>query len=226
MIKNIVILALFINFVNANLFDFLTINKAKSLYKKGDYNSSIKELQKLNQDNPIYNYDLANSYYKANRYKEALIYYKRAFGDGVDEANRLFNLGNSYFKLKDYDKAIFAYKMALKIKDSQDTRANLLLAQKMKEIKRKESQKQKDKKSKKPKKEKLGKKKSDKKSGKKKSKKLSKEEIKKLQELAKKERLNKKMRNMIKQSYKNRKVPVLMYRVKGKDKNTMPNNPW
>jgi len=226
MTKNILTLLLFINFANANLFDFITISKAKELYKRGDFNNSIKEFQKLKQDNPVYNYNLANSYYKASRYKKAVTYYKRAFGNGVDETNRLFNLGNSYFNLKDYEKAIFAYKMAQKIKDSKETRANLLLALKMRETKEKKSQKEKDKKSKKLKKKKQDKKRSKKNSEKKNSKKLNNKEIKKVQKLTKKNILNKKMRNMIKKSYKNRKIPILMYKIKVKDKNNMTNNPW
>ena len=211
------IIAIFSIVLNAGLFDFVKLSKAEKLYNKGDYNDSAKMLESFGIDGNIYRYDMANTLYKAGRYKEAIKYYKRAFGDGVDELNRVYNLGNCYFKLQDYKNAILAYKTALKIRDDKDVEANLALA--IKKSKEPKNQPKKDKKQKK-KKEKNGK------SKKKNKKKLSKKELRKLRELAKKKLLDKELKKMLKDSLKERKVEVLMYRVKEGDTKDEPVNPW
>ena len=214
------IFTLFSLILNAGLFDFTKLSKAEKLYAEGDYNGSAKVLKSFGVDNNIYRYDMANTLYKAGQYKEAIKYYKRAFGDGVDELARVYNLGNCYFKLKDYESAILAYKTALKIRYDKDVEANLALAIK----KAKEPKKPK----KKAKKDKVKKKKKDKngKSKKKNRKKLSKKELKKLKELAKKKLLQKELKKMLNNSLKERKIEVLMYRVKEGDTKNEPLNPW
>jgi len=72
-----------LTYLNADLFDFAKLYKAKTLYKNGDFNASTKVLKSLNYDTPSYNYNLANTLYKAQKYNEALTYYKRAFGGNV-----------------------------------------------------------------------------------------------------------------------------------------------
>jgi len=203
--------------LNAGLFDFIKLSKAEKLYSKGDYNASVKVLESFGVDSNIYRYDMANTLYKSGRYKEAIRQYKRAFGEGVDELSRIYNLGNCYFKLKDYDNAILAYKTALKIRDDEDVKYNLALA--IKKLKEPKNQNQKKKKREK-KKEKSGK------SKKKNSKKLSKKELKKLKEIAKKRLLQKELKKILKDSLKERKVEVLMYRVKEGDTKNVPKNPW
>ena len=203
-------------FLNAGLFDFTKLSKSEKLYSSGDYNGSAEVLKGFEVDSNVYRYDMANNYYKAGRYREAIKYYKRAFGDGVDELARIYNLGNCYFKLQDYESAILAYKTALKIRDDKDVKDNLALAIK----KLHEPKKPKKQKDKKKKKEKNGK------SKKKNKKKLSKKELQKLKETAKKKLLQKELKKMLNSSLKERKVEVLMYRVKEGDAKHEPLNPW
>ncbi len=211
------IVTIFSMILNAGLFDFSKLSKAEKLYNEGDYNDSAKVLKSFGVDGNIYRYDMANTLYKAGRYKEAIKYYKRAFGNGVDELNRVYNLGNCYFKLQDYKNAILAYKAALKIRDDKDAKENLALAiQKSKEPK---NQSKKHKKKQK-KRERNGK------SKKKNKKKLSKKELRKLKEIAKKKLLDKELKKMLKNNLKERKVEVLMYRVKEGDTKDEPVNPW
>ena len=213
----LLILTIFSIILNAGLFDFTKLSKAEKLYSEGDYNASAKVLESFGLDSNIYRYDMANTLYKAGRYKEAIKQYKRAFGEGVDELSRVYNLGNCYFKLKDYENAILAYKTALKIRDDEDVKYNLSLAiKKSKESKNQNKKEQKRKK----KKEKSGE------SKKKNNKKLSKKELKKLKELAKKKLLQKELKKILKDSLKERKVEVLMYRVKEGETQEVPKNPW
>ena len=219
MLSRFLILTLMLfSILKAGLFDFEKLQKAEELYRAKDYNASAEILINLHKDTPVYNYNIASSYYKAKSYHKALKYYKRAFGDGVDELARLYNIGNCYFKLNKLDSAITAYKIALKVRQDEDVLYNLkqaINAKKVKKTKPKEQQKKKHKK----KKEKQGK-------SKKKRKKLSKKELKKLKELQKKRELNKKLKKMIKRSFKDRKVPVLMYRIKEGSNTEAPKNPW
>jgi len=215
------IILITLTYLNADLFNFVKLFKAKSLYENGDFNTSAKILKSLNYDTPSYNYNLANTLYKTQKYNKALIYYKRAFGNSVNEAYRLYNIGNCYYKLKDYDNAITAYQLSLKIKEDNDTKVNLALA---KRAKYKKPEKKKD--SQKKKKEKKKRKEKQKKNSKKKSKKLTKKDLKKLQKMLKKKKLKKKMKKLIKQSFKNKKVPVLMYKYKDGTDKIESSNPW
>lgn len=214
------IFSIFSLLLNAGLFDFTKLSKSEKLYSSGDYNGSAKVLKSFAVDSNVYRYDMANTYYKAGRYKEAISYYKRAFGDGVDELSRIYNLGNCYFKLQDYNNAILAFQIALKIRDDNDVKANLALAIKKLHEPKEPKKKPKKQKDKKKKKEKNGK------SKKKNKKKLSKKELKKLKELAKKKLLQKELKKMLNSSLKERKVEVLMYRVKEGDTKNEPLNPW
>jgi len=209
-----------LSFLNAGLLDFKRISKIYSSYERGDFKESRDMLVSLKKDNPIYYYNLANSYYKLGRYKLAILYYKRAFGSGVGEPARLHNLGNSYFKLKEYKNAIVAFEVALKIADDSDTRYNLELAKEAlkKREEKKEQQKKEKKKKKRNKKEKNGK------SKKKNKKKLSKKELKKLEELRRKMQLKEELKKMVHKSFKEKKVPVIMYPLKQSSKNR--EKPW
>lgn len=209
-----------LSIVEAGLFDFLKSMDIEKSYAKGDYNTTKELLRSLNTDNPKYNYNLANVYYKLGRYQEAIRYYKRAFGKGVDEHSRLHNLGNSYYQSKAYKNAIIAYRYALKLKEDPDTQHNLVLAQKAlqrpKKQKEQEHKKQKEKRSKKPTKES--------KKRQKEARKLTKKEIKALDELKKRLHHKEELKNLLKKSFKGKKIPVIMYplKINKKDKK----EPW
>ncbi len=203
--KVIILFTLFLSFIDASLFDFYYFNKAKKAYRDKDYKKAQQYIYKVDTDNDYINYDIANISYKAKDYAQAIKHYKRAYGKRVNEANRLFNLGNSYLMMGDFDNAIATYKKALEFRNDNDTLKNIKLAIKLKNKAKKES-------SKKNKKDKEGKQKLNKN-------KIGKKKLKKRE----KSKLSKELQKMIKQSLKEKKIPVLMYEIQsGKKKK----NPW
>ena len=206
--------------LQADIFDFQTIEKANQAYQKGNFKESAKLFGSLKKDKSIVAYDKANALYKAGDYDEALREYAKA--KGVNEATRLHNIGNCYFKNQDLDRAIESYEKALKIREDKDTRYNLELAKRKKREKEKKKQ---DKKKENQKKKNNQKKKEDKQDDKKKrEKKVEKSmttEEKRDEEVRKKEL--KHLMNMLSK----KKMPTLMYQPnpkKGERNDTQ--NPW
>ena len=204
----------------ANFFDFAKISAISKSYKEGDFNTTKKLLLSLHEDTPQYHYNLANTYYKLGRYNEAIKEYKRAFGQGVDEHSRLHNLGNSYFRIKDYKSAIIAYYYALKLKEDPQTRYNLELAKEA--LKKPKHQKEQSKKKKKEKKKKNSQKQSKKRQQE--ARKLTKKEIKALNDLKKRLKQKEEIKKMLQKSFKEKKVPVIMYPLYQKRENSK--EPW
>lgn len=217
--KLIFITVLFNSFLFASLFDFLDNSKINESYKNKEYADTIARLYKKEQS-AIVNYDLANCYYKLKSYDKALKFYKRALGEGVDEYNRLYNLGNTYYKLKEYKKAAIAYKEALKIKKDKDLIYNLKLVINKLKHKETEDKLKKEKKAKdKVKKEKL------KKKSKQKSRKLTRKELQMLKKQLQKQKLKKELKEELKSSFKEKKVPIIMYKIENTTTNSIK-NPW
>jgi len=131
-------------FLQADIFDFWHLRGANRAYKEGNFTKAIDDFKKLDLNNDHAKYDLANSYYKAKRYKEAKSLYEQ-----IKEKDLLFdkwhNLGNTLAFLNDIDGAIKAYKEALKIKDDKDTKYNLDLLEKLKKKREQQKKKQKQK---------------------------------------------------------------------------------
>ena len=170
----------------AEMFDFVDIYKAKKSYEKQEYKKAEEGFAKVEAK-----YNEANALYKQKKYKEALKKYESIDNfSGEEEYRRLHNIGNSYANLNKIDEAIKSYEKALKLKDDEDTKANLEYMKKKKKEQKKKDNKKKDNK-KKDNKKKDDKKKDDKKSdgeNENKNKKKSKQkEEKKSQEKAKKE---------------------------------------
>ena len=213
-------LLLSLSFVHGGLFDFMKSSRVAKSYSRGDYNRTKDALLALYKDRPKYNYNLANIYYKLGRYSEAIRYYKRSFGEGVDEHNRLHNLGNSYFLSKEYKRAITAYTYALKFRDDADTQHNLELAQEA--LKKPKQQKEQEKKKKKEKSKKNSPNKSDKKQ--KEARKLSKKELQALDELKKRLQHKEEIKKMLQRNFKDKRVPVIMYPLQQKEVDSQ--EPW
>lgn len=117
----------------SDIFPFQTIEKANLAYKNRDFLKSARLFNSLDKQDSLVLYNMANSYYKANKYDTALKFYIKA--EGVDEATRFYNIGNCYFKKNEFNQAIEFYVKSLNIKDDKDTKHNLLLAEKMAEDK-------------------------------------------------------------------------------------------
>lgn len=135
------------NFTNSRLiassiFDFKTIKEANQAYENQDYIKASKELEKLDS-NEFRDYNLANSLYKENKFKEAIDIYKDIRTSSNDlEFKRLHNLGNSYAKNSDFKNAVDSYEKALKLKNDSKTKENLQLIKKLLENKKNDNKDQ------------------------------------------------------------------------------------
>ena len=135
------------NFTNSRLiassiFDFKTIKEANQAYENQDYIKASKELEKLDS-NEFRDYNLANSLYKENKFKEAIDIYKNIRTSSNDlEFKRLHNLGNSYAKNSDFKNAVDSYEKALKLKNDSKTKENLQLIKKLLENKKNDNKDQ------------------------------------------------------------------------------------
>lgn len=115
----------------SSIFDFNIIKEANNAYEKEEYEKASNEFGKLDS-NEARDYNLANSYYKDNKFKEAIELYKNIQSSNKDlEFKKLHNLGNSYAKNKDFQNAIKSYEEALKLKNDKNTKENLELAKKL-----------------------------------------------------------------------------------------------
>lgn len=168
----------------AGMFDFVDIYKAKKSYENKEYKKAEKGFAKVEAS-----YNEANALYKQKKYKEALKKYETIEDfNGDEEYKRLHNMGNSYANLNKIDEAIKSYEKALKLKDDEDTKANLeYMKKKKKEQQQKQKKKKGDQKPKDDKKKKKEEKKSDGKNENKNKKKSKQKEEKKSQEKPKKE---------------------------------------
>lgn len=147
--------------LNAGLFDFMELDKAESAYEAGEYEESrqiYEKYQKSTSKSDV-NYNIGNSLYRQEKYKEAVESYKKViFDDKESRAKNFSNLGNAYVKSgdeKELQKAVEAYEESLKLLDDKETRENLEAVKKyIKEREKQEQEKQQDKEKNKEKKDK------------------------------------------------------------------------
>lgn len=148
---NIIILFILISFQLFAQKESPDVRTGNKFYNSEKYTEAEVEYRKGLQKNPASfeaNYNLGNSLFKQNKYKEALEQYKIAAalqpGDKVKVAASFHNTGNSLLAEKKIEESIEAYKMALKAnpKDN-DTRFNLAFAQAL--LKKQKNDKDKDK---------------------------------------------------------------------------------
>ena len=120
-----------LNLNASSIFDFNTIKEAKKAYENNKFDKSSNEFKKLDS-NEYRDYNLANSYYKENKFKEAIELYKNIETSNNDLGfKKLHNLGNSYAQNKDFQNAINSYEKALKLKNDKNTKENLDLVKKL-----------------------------------------------------------------------------------------------
>lgn len=104
----------------------------------GDAEVSFRKALDKNQNSFPADYNIGNSLYKQNKFKEAGVQYESLQDKepGKKELADIYhNIGNSYLEQQQYDKSIEAYKNSLKLRPSdEDTRYNLAYAlQKLKQ---------------------------------------------------------------------------------------------
>ena len=111
------------------------ISEGNRVYDKSKYTDAEVEYKKALEGNPKSReaqFNLGNSYYKQQRYDEAM----REYGNsGVsmkspeERAATLYNAGNSLYQANKYQDAITAYKQSLRLNpNDEDTRYNLQMA--------------------------------------------------------------------------------------------------
>jgi len=126
--KFLLILPFISHNIDANMLDWLHIQRANEAYKKGDFKQSAKELELIDHKTMQSQIDLANSYYHAHKYKKAKSIYQNLKTNDLKQKQRiLFMLGNTQAKLKEFDEAKISYIKALALKEDKKIVHNLKL---------------------------------------------------------------------------------------------------
>lgn len=122
--------------LEAGLFDYKRLDDANRAYKNEDYRESSSSYKVYAMENQSVEatYNAANGYYKMGRYKMAVgLYESIHFVEGEKNHQLYHNLGNALAKLGSetaLKKAIEAYKKALKFREDNETRENLVRVEK------------------------------------------------------------------------------------------------
>jgi len=125
------------------------VSEGNRVYEKGRYNDAEVEYKKALEKDPKSQeaqFDLGNSYYKQQRFDEAMRQYGTTateMKEVKDRSSSFYNLGNSLYRSSRYAESIDAYKRALRLNpNDDDARYNLLMAkEKLKQQKDKNQQK-------------------------------------------------------------------------------------
>jgi Ca-activated chloride channel family protein len=143
---------LFINpHAEAGLLDFMELGKAKEAYEKGEFEQASKLYQGYGDSSMSGQsyYNAGNSFYKQNKYDEAIQSYEKAtFDAAAQRAKNFSNMGNAFVKQGKEDslqKAVQAYEESLKLEEDKQTRENLQEVQKFLEKQKQEKEKKEDK---------------------------------------------------------------------------------
>ena len=124
-----------------------TLNEGVDKYDEKKYTDAEVDFRKVVESSPKSfeaNYNLGNTYYKQEKYDEAIKSYQSAFENAKDNESRakiFHNVGNSLLKSNKIEQSVEAYKTALKYNpNDQDTKYNLSYALEM--LKNKDKNKQ------------------------------------------------------------------------------------
>ncbi len=129
-----IVLILFssISFAQSNI---SLINKGVDKYNEKKYSDAEVDFRKVVENSPKNfdaNFNLGDSYYKQQKYEEAIKSYTSALENTESDANRAkvyYNIGNSLLKDNKIEQSIEAYKNALKYNpDDDDAKYNLSYA--------------------------------------------------------------------------------------------------
>ncbi len=122
--------------VKIKLADKQVLRKGNDLYREKKYADAEAKYKKALQQNKYYKtayYNLSNTMYSQDKFKESLPGYElvaKTTDDKEFKAQTFHNIGNVLIKEKKYAKAISAYKNSLRLNPKDDeTRYNLALAQ-------------------------------------------------------------------------------------------------
>ncbi len=112
---------------NADMREFSTQSAGDKAYVQMKYLKELEQYKQVGLRSPEDHYNLANAYYKAGKYEEAIDTYKeiRSISPSL-KAKTFHNLGNSYVRLEMFEEARVAYKKSLIISYDKQTDENLL----------------------------------------------------------------------------------------------------
>jgi tetratricopeptide (TPR) repeat protein len=123
------------------------VGEGNQVYKKGRYTDAEVEYKKALEKDPKSKqaqFNLGNSYYKQQRFDEAIREYGNsgmAMKSPEERAETYYNLGNTLYSSNKFQEAVDAYKKSLKLNpNDEDTRYNLQMART--KLKQQEQQKQ------------------------------------------------------------------------------------
>ncbi len=135
--------------IKIKLADKQVLRKGNDLYKEKKYADAEAKYKKALQQNQNYKtayYNLSNSMYSQDKFKESLPGYElvaKTTDDKEFKAQSFHNIGNVLLKEKQYAKAVSAFKNSLRLNPKDDeTRYNLALAQDL--LKKQQNQENKD----------------------------------------------------------------------------------
>ncbi len=125
------------------------ISEGNRVYEKGRYTDAEVEYKKALEKNPKSKeaqFNLGNSYYKQQRFDEAMREYSNsgvAMKSPEERATTYYNLGNSFYRSNKFQEAVEAYKQSLRLNpNDDDTRYNLQMArEKLKQQQQKQENK-------------------------------------------------------------------------------------
>jgi len=127
------------------------IRRGNKAFDRGDYKEAEIDYQKVlekNNKSDIGEFNLGGALFQQENYKEAASLFENQTEKSVPDEQRaksFHNLGNSLVNLKQFDKAVEAYKNALRLNPTdEDTKYNLLYAQKMLQQQRQQQQQNQD----------------------------------------------------------------------------------
>ncbi len=130
--------------LKAGIMDFKLIEEANKSYEEKNYKKSTELFERLSRSSAGSEvwFDLASSYYKSGRYKEALKSFKKVVTKNREvEMAKLYGMANCYVKMGDLQEGARLYRKVLKMGEDEDAKENLKLVLKlMKEQKAKEKE--------------------------------------------------------------------------------------
>jgi len=115
------------------------VEEGNRLFEKKDYEGALRkygEAEKSNPKAPEVFFNMGNSFYRQNRFDEAIRSHSRSaeLGPDVLKAKAHYNIGNSLYRKGDSKGALEAYKKAVDLDPSDsDTKYNIEFIQKKQE---------------------------------------------------------------------------------------------
>ena len=114
--------------INASVWDTYHLHYGYSSYHKGDFNSSLRELKKIEDISLQSQVALANGFYKIGDYKKSIDIYKSIKSTSIETKRVLYyNIANAFALLESYKKAKRYYIYSLQLGEDNDTKYNLKL---------------------------------------------------------------------------------------------------